>query len=386
MNDFEFLLVLLAVFYAWECLHWIRRPGIAFRSWFGAAWSCKLPTGGLSNRFGGILFSMPLPSLGGFFAVNRAPLIITENKLISHPDPLDLYDETPTRSDARIGFEQIRSIRSKRHHVLVNGKIFFSAGSPSLAESLAVRIKKLKAENPEQRVAMQSQWLKESFDTEVIRESVQTLRDSTRLLGVFCTLLLAHIAVVVPWIGLNFTLANTWPVLVGALLFVNTAIAFQFWRLHSRFYPDASDERFQLTFMMALFPLASIRATETLARPLLENFHPLAVSKVLLTENAFKQAAAWHVRRLGVRLKTSLSTEERDFFERLEKTTREFLRAQKIDTAELLEPPKPGDPSCRSYCPRCGSQFTFESGKCSDCGSVPVERLRASPGNNPVLN
>lgn len=376
MNDFEFLLVLLAVFYFWECLFWIRRPGVAFRSWFGGGWNWKLPTGGLSNRFGGFLLSTPLPAIGGFFAVYWPPLIITETKLIKHPDPLDLYDEAPTESDGAIAFDQIKRVRAKRHHVLINEKKFVAAGSPLLAESLVERIKKLKEENQEKRPALDRQWLRESLDSSSIQVRLKSLRDSTRLLGFLATLLLSHMAIVVPWVGLNFTLSSTWPVLVGVLLFVNTAIAVQFCRLHRRFYPAASDERFQHTLMMSLFPLASIRAVETLARPLVENFHPLAVAKVLLNKDSFEQLASHHLRRLRVRVGFSSDDTERRYFEMLEAAMLEFLKSEKIGAGKLLPPPGAGDPSCHSFCPRCGSQFTFETGSCSDCGSVEVERFK----------
>jgi hypothetical protein len=376
MNDFEFLLLLLAVFYVWECLYWIRRPGVAFRSWFGAGWSWRLLTGGLSNRFGGFLLSMPLPSFGGFFPVNWPTFAVSENALIKHPDLLDLYDEGPTKSNGRIAFDEMENVRSSRHHILINGRKMLEAGSPALANLLVGRIKKLKAAKPAERPAMEAQWPKESLDIAPIRDGVKSLGDAGRFLGFLSLMLLAHVAVVVPWSGLKFSLSSTWPMLVGVLLFVNTAIAIRFCRLHRRFYPAASDERFQHTFMMSLYPLASIRATETLARPFLEGFHPLAVAKVLLTDDVFKRVAAQHLRRLSVRIKSTTDPGERECFSRLETAMRTFLSEQKTDVKALMAPPEPGDPACRSFCPRCGSQFTFEKGTCSDCGTVAVESLK----------
>ncbi|GEM_PF-2504018 len=376
MNDFEFLLLLLAVFYVWECLCWIRRPGVAFRSWFGVGWSWRLPTGGLSNRFGGFLLSMPLPSFGGFFPVNWPTFAVTENALVKHRDLLDLYDEAPTKSDGRIAFDAVETVRSKRHHILINGRKELAAGSPVLAELLVGRIKKLKAAKPAERPEMEAQWLKESFDIKPIRDGVKSLDDAGRMLGFLSLMLLTHVAVVVPWIGLKYTLSSTWPMLVGVLLFVNTTIAIRFCRLHRRFYPAASDERFQHTFMMCLYPLASIRARETLAQPFLVGFHPLAVAKVLLTGDVFKRIAAQHLRRLSVRIQLTTDLDERECFARLETATRTFLREQKTDVKALLVMPAPGDPACRSFCPRCGSQFTFEKGNCSDCGTVAVELLK----------
>src|SRR5882757_4885125 len=46
------------------------------------------------------------------------------------------------------------------------------------------------------------------------------------------------------------------------------------------------------------------------------------------------------------------------------KSIESFLSQHGISPEELLRPPAPADPTCRSYCPRCLAQFTTNEGEC----------------------
>ena len=160
----------------------------------------------------------------------------------------------------------------------------------------------------------------------------------------------------------------------GALVLVNWIATVKFARAHRRLFPDALEERIQHTTMMALFPLATIRAVDVLSRPLLEKFHPLAVGLHLLGRDAFEQLAQRQLRR--VRLwKSEAPTEDQPYFRQLEDAVVRFLRTAKVAVEKSLVTPPASDPNCRSFCPRCGSQFTFATGPCKDCGTIQVQPL-----------
>ena len=83
------------------------------------------------------------------------------------------------------------------------------------------------------------------------------------------------------------------PIVLRASIFftVTTAAAVLFHRAHRALYPQAGDERFTHTLTILLAPMATMRAHDTLSRPLLAAFHPLALAKVFLPTNDFHDFA-----------------------------------------------------------------------------------------------
>ncbi len=381
MNDLQLLLLLLVVFYGWECAQWIRRPGLVFRSWLGGACRIVHPAGVLSNRLGAFLFATPLPGAGAFFAVPWPPLLFTADAVIFHADPLDLRDELPARTTLALRWDEIKVVETQRHHLLLNGRRFASVGSPAGAHALARHINKLKALPAEKRPDSVDQWLRTTFDTQVIEQRVTAWRTAISWLGVICGLEFILVAVAMGWLLRGLALDNIWLPFVINLIVVNIFATTLFFRAHRRLFPDAFEERIQHTAMMAVFPLATIPAPTLLSRTLLEGFHPLAVAAQLAARGEFENLARRHLRRLRVWLAKAPEM-ERPCFQQMEKAVVAFLHEQKIDVAKLLAPPPANDPDCHSFCPRCEGQFTFATGHCEACGSVPVEPVASTQPPN----
>jgi len=382
MNDLQILLLVLAGFHFWECAQWIRRPGVAFRSWFGGSCRRALPSGVLHNRLGGFLFGPPLPGIGAFFAVQWPPVLFTDEAVVAHADPLDQRDELPATATVALPWEQLKLVETQRHHLLLNGRRFAAAGSPSAARALARHINKLKALPAKDRADFVDQWLRNTFDTQVIGQRVAAWRTAISWLGVVCGLEFLLVAVAMGWLLRGLALDNVWLPFVINLIVVNIFATTLFFRAHRRLYPDAFEERVQHTAMMAVFPLATIPAPTLLSRPLLEGCHPLAVAAQLSARVEFENLARRHLRRLRVWLARAPEV-QRPCFRQMEKAVVAFLHEQKIDLARLLAAPPASDPDCRSFCPRCEGQFTFATGHCAACGSVPVEPVASVQTKTP---
>src|SRR5205085_3826042 len=68
-----------------------------------------------------------------------------------------------------------------------------------------------------------------------------------------------------------------WPMVIG--IYVQTImIALLFSKLHRKIYPADSEQVFKPFLTMLLAAPSAIRAQDILGRPLLEEFHPLAVA------------------------------------------------------------------------------------------------------------
>src|SRR5262249_26891922 len=147
------------------------------------------------------------------------------------------------------------------------------------------------------------------------------------------------------------------------------ATAFFFRRMHKLFYPGAEDDRFTHFLTILLSPATTIRAHDALSRPLLEQFHPLAIAKAFSTEAEFRRFASRSLRDIRhpalplCPRDEPLAVEAESFSRRLlENTVEEFLKKNNVSIKKLLQPPEPADATCISYCPRCLAQFTTLNG------------------------
>src|SRR5215470_3530859 len=85
--------------------------------------------------------------------------------------------------------------------------------------------------------------------------------------------------------------SRSWLVLLVGLFALTFCSAFMFHRTHKAFFPEAADDRFTHFLITLLSPVTTIRARDALTRPLLEEFHPLAVAKVFCAEAIFSRFA-----------------------------------------------------------------------------------------------
>jgi len=107
----------------------------------------------------------------------------------------------------------------------------------------------------------------------------------------------------------------------------------------------------------------------------METFHPLAVTAVFCPPEKLRELAGpvWREIQFPFRGDGAvLSVASQDSQAVFRKTVENFLKRNKIDPQELLQPPQPLDETCAAYCPRCLSQFTKAEGGCADCGGLPL--------------
>jgi len=224
------------------------------------------------------------------------------------------------------------------------------------------------------------------FDTKTIGEQWEKFREEIINVRTLTNWLFIYLFIFVPALIWRFGFHMTWPSLLIGLLGFTLATAIFFRRAHKIFYPAAEDDRF--THFRTIFraPATTIRAHDTLSRPLFERFHPLAIARAFCKEDEFRAYAATILREirypaLPLCPNNDSAAQEAEHFSRslLEKTVEEFLKRNNVSLKKLLQPPTPSDPTCVSYCPRCLAQFTTLDGKCDDCGGLPLIPFSAEP-------
>src|SRR5439155_13614683 len=107
----------------------------------------------------------------------------------------------------------------------------------------------------------------------------------------FPNFLFAWLFLFAPALIWRFGFRACWVGLVAGLLVAAVATAILFHRAHKSLYPQAEEQRFTHFLTVLLSPATPIRALDILSRPLLEDFHPLAIAKSFCSESRFRSFA-----------------------------------------------------------------------------------------------
>lgn len=376
MSDVQWLFVVLAVLYGWECLCWLQRGGVAFRTWLGRRWRPLHPGALAGNQGGGFVLAAPLSPLGALFAANQSPLSLSPEGVLAFVAANVNPGWRIAQSGRFANWSEVREVKGRGKRLLLNGEVFLSAATPGLARHLAVELRRLAGLKPDEAIV---QFVKASLDLKAIEGRRSDWQRRARPVRWLANVLVAYIFVVAPTViwSLGFLLTWLWLLMGLVALTVTTAVFFA--RAHRALYPEAHDERFTHTLTIALAPTSAMRAHDGLSRPLLETFHPLAVAGALLEDREFRRFA----RRILLDLRhpagppcpnetPSAQATERFFRQTLLTAAEACLSQRGVNVEELCRAPVPTDESSRAYCPRCEAQFTTADGQCADCGGLAL--------------
>ena len=387
MTDLELLYAVLALIYCWECAWWLRRGAVGFRTWRGRRWGVVHPSVLLGNQALGFVFGCPLPPLGTILAGAQTPLSLAPDGVLAFVAPVVNPGWRPPQSARLVRWEEFRSVEAKGKTVRVNGTILVKALSPTFAGHLADGLRRLSREPAARREKAIREWLQAGFDQRALKARWQEFERETGRLKLLANGLFAFLFIAAPGLIWFLGLHRCWLGLVAGLLGFLFGIAFLFRRAHKKLYPSAEDERFTQFIIVLLSPATTPRARDLLSRPLLESFHPLTIAEAFCPKESFLALARLVVREIrypalpACPLDDPLARGIEGYWRSaLRETVERFLKQSGVEAAELLLPPAATDPACRSYCPRCLTQFTTAGGECADCGGIRLEALVASTG------
>jgi hypothetical protein len=389
MSDFEALVLVLAVVYFWECIHWLRRGTVAFLTRFGRRWRLAHPAALIGNQTGGFVLANPFPPLGTLLTGSQSPLSISSEGVFSYVAQCVNPGWRPAQTARYVPFTAVETVAATGKEVGINKELLLKTGSPYLAEHLAAQLRRLTKLPQEKRAATIKEMLRESLDVKAIEKRLEEFNRRSSTLRLLGNLLFIYLFVFAPLWILRVGFRRDWLELVLALLALTTSLAIVFYRAHRALYPAADDDRLNHFCMILLSPATSVRAHDALARPLLETFHPLAVARVLLAPAQFQKFA----RRILLELRHPClpicpTTEagpqavESQARAALQAAVEQFLKEHRVDPADLIRPPAPTDATCQSFCPRCDTQFTTATGLCTDCGGLPLINFSTSTNEN----
>lgn len=379
MSDVQWLFVVLAGLYGWECAGWLRRGTVAFVNWFGRHWRLQHPGALAGNQRGGFILAPVLPPLGTVFVAGQFPLSLSPEGLLAFVATNIHPGWRPAQSGQFLRWEEVREVRARGKKVFVNGSLLLVAASPGMARRLRNEMRQLAGQSAAERGQTIAKILKHAFDTKAIATRCEEFQGRVRPVRWLTNLLLAYVFVASPALIWHFGFKLTWLGLLLGLLALTITTATLFYRAHRKLYPEAEDERFTHTLTIALAPSSALRAHDALSRPLLEDFHPLTAAKFLLKEDAFRELARRVL--LDVRhpalptcpnSQSGAAATEQFFRKALRAEMETFLKAHDLDMDELCRPPGPAEAVSCAYCPRCETQFATREARCADCGGMAL--------------
>jgi len=387
MSDVQLLFLVLALLYGWECACWVRRGSVAFTTWLGRTWRLAHPGSLFGNQRGGFIFAAPLPPLGTILGANQFPLSLSPDAVLAYVATTVNRDWRPPQSGRFLNFDAVRDVWVKGKKVIAQGQVLWSAPTMSLARHVAETLKRLASLTPPQREKAIHELISADLNSNQVEQRWMAFRQHSRNVRILCNVLFLYLFVLAPFLIWNLGFKLSWLGLLLGLVALTLTTAVLFQRAHKKLYPLAEDERFTHTLTVALSPANAVRACDALSRPLFETLHPLAVAKVFMPTNRFRQFASevlLDIRHPALPVCPSDDAVMRatELFGRtaLRQTVEQLLKRNGIDPEELCRPPAPTDDSCRAYCPRCGTQFTSVDAKCADCGGLKLVAFTGNAG------
>ncbi len=387
MSDLQLLFLVLAALYGAECLCWLRRGSVAFSTWLGRSWGIRHPGTLAGNQSGGFILAAPLPPLGTVLIAHQIPFSLSPAGVLAFVATNVHPGWRPAQSGGFVGWENLGTVRVRGKKLLINGERFLVAATPSFARHLGAELERLVKLTPPQREIAVSGLLRATFDHPALAARLRDYESRSAGVRRLANALFLYLVVIAPGLIWHFGLGRTWPGLLLGLLTLTIATAIFFGRAHRALYPAADEERFTQSLTIALAPSSALRAHDTLSRPLVECFHPLALAKVLLPNNEFRSFARRVLLDVRHPARPCVPSEAPEVvateaFARhaLRTATEEFLQQQELPPDELGVAPAPADAACRSFCPRCEAQFTLPLAVCGDCGGLAAVEFQREPG------
>lgn len=329
---------------------------------------------------------MPLPPLGSLLVANQLPFSLGPDGVLCFVSTNMNPGWRPAQTSRLLTWEEARKIRLDGKKLFLDKEKIHAATTATRASHLFNLLSTLATLSRDDRASAIKQTLLDAMDIGRITQLRDELRARTRAIRLLVNVLFVHLFIVAPALVTLVGIQATWMGLVTVMFALTVSIATLFHRAHKALYPQSSDERFTHTLTTALAAATTLRAHDIASRPLLENFHPLAVAKVLLEGKEFCIVARSVLLDLRNPILPACPSAQpkavaaESFFRSTSlEITEAWLKENGVSPDDLCRAPEPWDATCRAYCPRCGSQFTTAEQPCSDCGGIALVRFADKP-------
>ena len=367
MRELASLLVIVLLVYLFQCLCWAPARAQVFslelteergRKKRGFLWSSLKLTGYWAN---------PLPPL--------QPLVVVDWPRFQ-PEPEAVRLLQTDAAPISLPWEEL-TIKRSGTKLWCNGTLILQGGADQL-KRIQEFLEKLKRAKVKERKKLIEAWLRKATDMQALEERLSEFRQKARWLDLTVNLQFFLLFMIVPTAFFRFGSKALWPML-GAVLTTSVFIAWQFMRVHKKFFADDGEARFKSLFSTVLSPIYAIRAGDALARDLMAGFHPVAVAGVICSPQEFEAFAGEQLRENKFSAWTATWYDQQ-----LELTLGKMLGKNGIDAKRLLAAPE-REGNCVIYCPRCRAQYTKAREDCTDCGYGELQEFAGQTATEKIV-
>ena len=374
ISDGQTLLFILVLLYLTECLVWLKKQSVAFVSTSGRRWRLAAPKSWLGNANGALLFLSPLPPPGQIVLSHLLPVSISPSGVCAfNSQVLPSGSRPATQTGEFVPFSSIKQAGSDGLYLLLNNEKFAKCATPKQAKALANVITSAAQAKVSKRESIVRSWVAKQFDTRAAEKLWHEAEEEIGSLQEMCTILFLFLFVAVPAIVTVFGLQQLLIPAGATMIALAVLIGIMFYRLHRKFFPAESQERFENLVKMILCPPVSMRAADILTRHLLSDYSPIVVASVLpgTKEQPFVRAFVLDLQHPLKHEVTEAKAVETIAWATAEQLKASIALVERAGDASLLGPiEREGDSI--AYCPRCGIQFVVSEGECPDCPGVEL--------------
>lgn len=374
MSDEQTLLAVIAIIYLIDCLFWIPRNGLGFTRWLAKSWRIREPSTTIGNERGALGFANPLPPLGLATRGAGWTISISEHGVFSYTSAGFNPGGRPREKAVFWEWSKITAVSRDGKKLLINNEPFATAISEYSARWLTQEIARLQKLGDKNRPAEIEAAIATSCNSSQVTKRVEDFLKQTRMLRYLANWLFIFLFAACPYLVWKLGIVKAlWPVVIG--LYAQTIlIALLFSKLHRKIYPTDSEQIFKPFLTMILAAPSAIRAQDILGRSLLEQFHPLTVTKALCSQQEQDRLASIIIRDLHFPRIPVTPPDSSDKAQQTESTFRATL-LKHFDDPKWLQPPEKTETVHTQYCPRCLQQFTEAATTCPDCGGRPLVKF-----------
>jgi hypothetical protein len=373
--------LLLWLLYFSECFIWVSKRSLALVSPWNGQWRLRLPSSFIAGFKNG---AVPLnPWFPGTRAVvgSLSPISISPYGICAFNAQSFFDAGRPVQTPHHFAFDEIASCASQDRSVLINTAPFVECASVAEARQIAGEINQT-AQAPElQRQQLIGKFLAARFDQREALDRFAAMSERLRPLEILCSVFFPLLFIGAPlaafYYGLEEVIIPTAIVMLGFA----GAIASIVWSQHKALWPALSHERWASVAKIIFCPPGAIRAVGDLTANFPIACDPLVLSALLPRDEREKFAGAY-LRDLQFPIKHGLEGAAQAVVEwyrvELLKQAAAYAKTQTDLRLVALAAAPAFETGCRSYCPRCRSQFTTEAGECPGCDGVSLLQLRAA--------
>jgi hypothetical protein len=349
--------VAAAIVYVAECCVWCDPDATVFAGWRRGAWRVRRAA------------FVPLGDRGGFWIAPILPPF--HSQVRCDPWPLALGREGVDVAGQTLLYDEIAGAHVDGRSIVFTKAIRVQTASARTAGHLLEVVRRIATLDPDRRIGVIRGVLRSAFNSVQARKALKQFQDAVSRLRLASHVLFWYVFALAPIVVWQFGLASTWIVLLAGLAALTCVTVASFVLAHRRLNPDRRQDRLSQALMLAIAPIAAIRAVDRLAWFAFADYHPLAVAAVLADRGTFVHAARrdrFDAARLARQFEGSASASWYKWtLEEIDGCLDRYLARE-----ETLEAPRADDGSSRSYCPRCGDQYVADKGRCAGCEDVEL--------------